>query len=139
MASYIIPGMVILVSAAYFHISVQYKLAPTVIDSYCYKFIGLFILFFLCIIPPSLICLRQHRRRVMLVNHVRISQRDNQLLKMLFMYVTLNIISTIPSAVTYVMLIFQQPSYVPTSQVKGSDGLLVSGFNRTYWWALTGP
>jgi hypothetical protein len=91
----------------------------------------------------TLIFLRRQRRRVMLVNQVSIRQRDNQLLKMLFMYVTLNIRYTIPFAVTYVMLIFQQPSYVPISQVKESDnrsdGLLVSEFNKTYLWALTGP
>ena len=128
-ASYLVSCTVVFVCAAYFHIPIWYKLAPYYNIQYCYspdltysKFIGLFVLFFLCIIPPSLmvilctitfIFLRQQRRRVMPVNQARLRQRDNQLLKMLFMYVALNVTCTVPFAVAYVMLTFQQPTYVP--------------------------
>jgi len=127
-ASCLIPSMVIFIFATYFHIPVWYKLASYLSTSTCYspnpiysKFVSLFILFFLCIIPPvlmvilcsiTLILLRQQRRRVMPVNQVRLRQRDNQLLKMLFIYVALNVICNVPFSVTYVMLMFEQPNYV---------------------------
>lgn len=129
-ASYLIVGMIVFVFTAYFHVPIGYQLARYSSISYCYspdanysKFISLFLLFFLCIIPPALmvilcsvtlIFLRQQRRRVMPVNQARLRQRDNQLLKMLFIYVIFNVVCTLPFAVTYVMLMFQQPRYVPT-------------------------
>jgi hypothetical protein len=128
-ASFLIPCTVIFVFAAYFHLPIWYKLAPYYNIYYCYspsptysKFIGVFVLIFLCLIPPvsmvilcsiTLMFLRQQRRRIMPVNQVRLRQRDNQLLKMLFIYVALNVICNVPFAVTYVMLMYQQPNYVP--------------------------
>jgi len=38
------------------------------------------------------------------VNQIRLRQRDNQLLKMLFIYVALNVTCTAPFSVTYVQL-----------------------------------
>jgi hypothetical protein len=128
-ATYLIPSMVIFIFTAYFHIPIWYKLAPELSTSACYcpdpkysKFISLFILFFLCILPPilmvtlcsiTLMFIRQQRRRVMPINQARLRQRDNQLLKMLFIYVALNVTCNAPFAVTYVILMFQQPNYVP--------------------------
>ena len=129
-ASRLVVGMIVFVFVAYSHIPIGYKLASYYSVPYCYspdpgysKFISLFLLFFLCIIPPvlmvtlcsiTLILLRQQRRRVMPVNQARLRQRDNQLLKMLFIYVVFNVVCTVPFAVTYVMLMFQQPAYVAT-------------------------
>jgi hypothetical protein len=128
-AYYLIPCMVIFIFVAYFHILIWYKLASYYNVKYCYSpdpiysiFLGFFALFFLCIIPPTLmvilccitiIFLRQQRRRVMPVNQVRLRQRDNQLIKMLFIYVAFNVICNVPFSVTYVMLMLQQPNYVP--------------------------
>jgi hypothetical protein len=127
-ASYLIPCLIIFVFAAYIHIPIWYQLTSYVTSSFCYapnptysKFISLFLLFFLCIIPPvlmvilcitTLMFLRQQRRRVMPINQTRLRQRDNQLLKMLFIYVAFNVTCTVPFAVTYVMLMFEQPNYV---------------------------
>lgn len=127
-ASCIIPCAAFCIFTAYCHVPIWYKTAVVNNISYCYspdanysKFIGMYILFFLCIVPPTLmvfLCgitlalLRQQRRRIMPVNQVRLRQRDNQLLKMLFMYVAMNVVCTVPFAVTYVMLMFQQPRYV---------------------------
>ncbi len=61
----------------------------------------------------TLMFIRQQRRRVMPINQARLRQRDNQLLKMLFIYVALNVTCNAPFAVTYVILMFQQPNYVP--------------------------
>ncbi|CAF0804915.1 unnamed protein product [Adineta ricciae] len=126
---YLIPLTVVFIFAAYFHVPIWYRTGYTNNATFCYspdaiysRFIGLFVLFFLCIIPPilmvvlciiTLIFLRQQRRRIMPVNQIRTRQRDHQLLKMLFMYVTMNVICNVPFAVTYVMLMFQQPRYVP--------------------------
>ncbi|CAF0812166.1 unnamed protein product [Adineta steineri] len=127
-ASYLIPCTAAFIFAAYSHIFAGYKRGVVANISYCAsfdasysKFIGLYILFFLCIIPPilmvilcsiTLILLRRQRRRIMPVNQARLRQRDNQLLKMLFMYVALNVICNVPFAVTYVLLTFEQPKYV---------------------------
>jgi hypothetical protein len=128
-AFYLIPCMALFVFVAYFHVANWYQLVIYANVPYCTspnptysKFIGLFILFFLCIIPPilmvtlcsiTLMFFRQQRRRVMPVNQARLRQRDNQLLKMLLTYVAANLICTVPFAVTYVLLMFEQPRYLP--------------------------
>ena len=127
-ASYLIPSMIILIFVGYFHVLIWYQLVPNSSVSACTapnliysKFVAFFILFFLSIIPPilmvilcsiTIILLRQQRRRIMPVNQTRLRQRDNQLLKMLVIYVALNVICNVPFAVTYVMLMLQQPRYV---------------------------
>jgi hypothetical protein len=153
-ASYLIPAMIIFIFAMYFHIPIWYEVAPYLSISICYapnpiysKFVSLFILFFLCIIPPTLmviLCsitlmfLRQQRRRIMPVNQIRLRQRDNQLLKMLFIYVAFNVICNVPFAVTYVMLMFQQPRYVPMDITLFSlFGLLLNVNFATSFYAYT--
>jgi hypothetical protein len=121
-ASYFIPAMVIFVFFAYCHIPIFYELGRFSTTSVCYipnpiyiKIFSLFLLLFLCVIPPilmtiicsiTLILLRQQRQRVMPINQTRLRQRDNQLLKMLFIYVASHIICTLPFAVTYVLYVF---------------------------------
>jgi hypothetical protein len=128
-ATYLIPAMVIFIFGIYSHVPIYYQVIPYLSLSYCAvwsiaysKFLGFFILFILSIIPPILmviLCsitialLRQRRRRVMPVNQSRLRQRDNQLLKMLFIYVAFNVICSLPFTFTYVMLMLEQPNYVP--------------------------
>jgi hypothetical protein len=129
-AYFLIPAMTIFVFLIYFHVPIWYQVTyyPTV--SICYspnptyiKMISLFLLLIVCIIPPilmsvlcsiTLIVLRQQRRRVMPVNQTRIRQRDNQLLKMLFIYVASHIVCTVPFTVTYVIFVFIPSGYTPT-------------------------
>lgn len=127
-ASYLIPSIILLIFVSYFHVLIWYQLVPYLSSWTCAapnpiysKFVGFYILFFLSIIPPilmvilcsiTIVLLRQQRRRIMPVSHTRSRQRDNQLLKMLFIYVALHVIFNVPFAVTYVMLMLQQPNYI---------------------------
>ena len=126
-ASYLIPATVIFIFFAYFHIPIWYQVvhyptttACTSLNPAYIKIFSLFLLSLLCIIPPtlmSIICsitlilLRQQRRRVMPINQSRLRQRDNQLLKMLFIYVASHIICTVPFAVSFVILVFMPTGY----------------------------
>ena len=123
-ASYLIPCTCIFVFASYFHIFIWYQLIKTPAYTVCVatnalytKFFSLFITIFLGLMPPilmltfcgaTLISLRQQRRRVMPVNQLRTRQRDNQLLKMLLLYVICHLILTIPFAVTLLLVVYQQ-------------------------------
>jgi hypothetical protein len=126
-AIFLISAITIFVFLAYSHIPIEYELLYFPTGSTCSssnpiytKILSLFLLLFLCIIPPILmiICcsvtiflLRQRRRRIMPVNQARLRQRDNQLLKMLFIYVFVHIICTVPFTVTYVVLVFGPTQY----------------------------
>jgi hypothetical protein len=126
-ASYLVPAAVVFIFFAYFHIPIWYQLVYYPTTAVCtspnptyIRVFSLFLLLLLCIIPPtlmSIICvstlilLRQQRRRVMPINQSRLRQRDNQLLKMLFIYVATHIICTVPFAVTYVILVFMPWGY----------------------------
>ena len=129
-ASYVIPAAVVFVFFAYFHNLVWYQLVVTpyysictVVDPTYNKVIPAFLIIFLALLPPILmiifcggtfILLRQQRRRVMPVNQVRARQRDNQLLKMLSIYVVSHLICTIPFSVTFVILVYQLGALSPT-------------------------
>jgi hypothetical protein len=134
-ASLLIPAMGLLVFLAYFHVPIWYTLRHTAAGPICttpdptyLKMISLFLFLFLCVAPPTLmtitctitlVLLRQQRQRIMPVNQTRSRQRDNQLLKMLFIYVASHIVCTVPFTVTYVIFVF-----VPT----GSPRLLLNLF-----------
>jgi len=121
-ASFLIPSMVIIVFAVYCHVPIEYKLVTTSTDSYCtvtdsdyYTGFAALLLIFSCLTPPllmlifcsiTLIFLRQQRRRIMPVNQTRVRQRDNQLLKMLFIYVISNIICILPFSLTYFLQVY---------------------------------
>ena len=129
-AFYVIPCTVIFVFAAYFHTLVWYQLIVTPYYSSCTvvnatygRVIPAFLIIFLALLPPTLmiifcsitfVLLRQQRRRVMPVNQVRARQRDNQLLKMLFIYVVCHLICTIPFSTTFIILVYQMSYYSPT-------------------------
>jgi hypothetical protein len=121
-ASFLIPIMIIIVFAAYCHVPIWYKLVTISTSSYCtvtdYDYhitFATFLLIFSCLAPPllmlilciiTLMFLRQQRRRIMPVNQTRGRQRDNQLLKMLFIYVISNIICILPFSLTYFIQIY---------------------------------
>jgi hypothetical protein len=128
-ASYLIPCMVIFIFAAYFYVPVWYELVVTSTSSSCIivspiynKIFAIVLVLLLAVIPPVLmvilcsvtfILLRQQRRRVMPVNQVRLRQRDNQILKMLFIYVLSHLMCTIPFGVILVIVVFELPSPSP--------------------------
>jgi hypothetical protein len=125
-ASYLIPCMVIFIFTAYFHVPVWYGLVVTsksasctVVDPIYNKFYSLFLVILLAVIPPvlmvifcviTMVFLRQQRRRVMPVNQARLRQRDNQILKMLFIYVGCHLTCTIPFSVLLIIIVFQLPA-----------------------------
>lgn len=136
-ASVLIPIMGILVFLAYFHVPIWYMIVRnasgtvsscSIPNAIYLKMISLFLFVFLCVLPPTLmvttctitlILLRHQRQRIMPVNQARLRQRDNQLLKMLFIYVASHIVCTVPFTVTYVIFVF-----VPS----GSSRLLLNLF-----------
>jgi hypothetical protein len=121
--------MVIFVFAAYFHIPIFYLLVNYPTDSVCTivsprytKIYAIFLALFLAVLPPflmivlcgtTLIFLRRQRRRVMPINQVRLRQRDNQLLKMLLLYVAFHLICTIPFNVALLIAVYQLPASSP--------------------------
>jgi hypothetical protein len=129
-ASYVIPSAVIFVFVAYFHSLVWYQLVVTPYYSMCTvinptynKVIPAFLIIFLALLPPMLmmifcgvtfVLLRQQRRRVMPINQARARQRDNQLLKMLSIYVVSHLVCTIPFSVTFIILVYQLSALSPT-------------------------
>jgi hypothetical protein len=97
--------------------------ACSIVDQGYYKIFAVFLLIFLGFMPPilmmilscaTLILLRQQRRRIMPINQTRLRQRDNQLLKMLFVYVACHLICTIPFSITLPIVVYQLPTPSPT-------------------------
>jgi hypothetical protein len=128
-ASYLIPCMAIIVFAAYCHIPIYYSLiirstgsVCTTVDPVYTQIFAIFLGFFLGFMPPilmmilsctTLILLRRQRRRVMPINQTRLRQRDNQLLKMLFLYVAFHLICTIPFSVVLLIVVYQLSTVSP--------------------------
>ncbi|CAF0721005.1 unnamed protein product [Adineta ricciae] len=120
-ALFIITALVIVICLSYSHTLVWFNLYNLDSDPVCMTldavysyFLAAFLLWAFCFIPPILmivlctitfISLRQQRNRIMPVNQARSRQRDNQLLKMLFIYVTWDIICVVPFCVTYFIYI----------------------------------
>ncbi|CAF0892550.1 unnamed protein product [Rotaria sp. Silwood1] len=109
---------IIIICLVYFHILLQFN----IIQSICrplqfsyYRFLGYFVLFFYCLLPPilmsvfsswTLILLHSHRKRqekkyklIIILPHKHHCSRDYQLLKILFLYVATNIICTLPFSI----------------------------------------
>ncbi|CAF0785452.1 unnamed protein product [Adineta ricciae] len=120
-ASFIILALVIVICLSYSHTLIWFQLYNLDSDSVCLAlnpvysyFLAAFLLCVFCFIPPILmvvlcsitfLSLRQQRNRIMPVNQARSRQRDNQLLKMLLIYVTWDIICIVPFSVTYFVYI----------------------------------
>ena len=128
-ASFLIPFTVVFVFVCYFHVLIWYEVILTPFFSICgvinatySRVFPIFLIVFLGFLPPALmlifciitlILLRQQRRRIMPVNQNRVRQRDNQLIKMLFIYVMSHSICTLPFSISFLILIFH-PGYYPT-------------------------
>jgi hypothetical protein len=121
--------MVIFVFAAYCHTAIYYTLITgsggstcSILNATYTRIYAVFLVIFLGFMPPilmmslsstTLILLRQQRRRVMPINQARLRQRDNQLLKMLFVYVAFHLICTIPFSITLLIVVYQLPTPSP--------------------------
>jgi len=106
----------------YIYAPIKSQIVSTPFDSFCAitnplynKILAVSLLLLFCLIPPLLmiifcsitfILLRQQRHRIMPVNQTRLRHRDNQLIKMLFIYVTSNIVCTLPFSVIYFIQIY---------------------------------
>lgn len=100
-----------------------------------------------CFIPPmlmmifcmiTLVLLRHQRHRVMPVNQRRIRHRDRQLLKMLFIYVTCNIICIVPFTVAYFIQIYIDNNPSPlTNTLVGIFTILVNVAYATSFYIYT--
>jgi hypothetical protein len=114
-------AMAILPLIVYCYVLIWCKLVSTPFAAYCGiinpiygKLLAYSLLCLFSLLPPVLMIifctitvlfLRQQRHRIMPVNQARIRHRDNQLLKMLFIYVTSNIICTAPFTIVYFIAI----------------------------------
>ena len=129
-ASHLILCTCIVVFASYFHMIIGYQLIKTPFYAVCAisttsytKFISVFTAIFMGLIPPilmitfssaTLFFVRRQRRLVMPINHLRIRQRDTQLLKMSLLYVICHLIVTMPFAVTLLLVVYQQANLPPS-------------------------
>ncbi|CAF0937638.1 unnamed protein product [Rotaria sp. Silwood1] len=129
-ASFLIPCLAIFIFVAYFHTPIWYVLvsqstfsACTVVNTVYLRVFAVFLVIFLGFAPPflmiilcitTLIFLRRQRRRIMPINQARLRQRDNQLLKMLFLYVAAHLICTIPFSIVLLCVVYQLPTPSPT-------------------------
>lgn len=125
-ASIIIPCATIFVFATYSFMPILYKLAQLSTGPECNtynpvytKIYAVYLVIYLGVLPPclmmifcsvTLILLRQQRRQIMPINQTRFRRRDNQLLKMLFLYVASHLICTIPFSTLLLIAVYQLPS-----------------------------
>ncbi|CAF1324613.1 unnamed protein product [Rotaria sordida] len=120
---------IILIFLIYFHIPLQYSIIHSICHplkfSY-YHFLGYFLLIFYCLLPPilmslfsswTIILLHRHRQNQIKKYQLRIISsykhhysRDYQLLKILFLYVTTNIICTLPFSILMLLDVHQYHS-----------------------------
>ncbi|CAF3751805.1 unnamed protein product [Rotaria sordida] len=145
-AQYLIPCMAIFVFVAYLHIPIWYVLVSqptfsicTIVDTLYVRVYAIFLVIFLGFMPPflmivlcviTLIFLRRRRRRIMPINQARLRQRDNQLLKMLFLYVASHLICTIPFSIVLIIAVYQLPT--PSSKITSLFRLFVLLFNVNF-------
>ena len=125
----LIKGIIILIMIVYSHILFQYD----IIHSTClplsrsyFQFLGYFLLIFYCLLPPilmSVLCtctcilLYKQRRRQQMRYKLRIHSshrhshyRDYQLIQILLLYVTTNIICIFPFAIVFLLNVYKSNS-----------------------------
>ena len=116
----------------------------TIIHPIYSKLLALTLMIFYCFLPPvlmmifcalTLFFLRQQRRRIMPLNQVRVRQRDNQLIKMLVIYVTTNILCILPFTINYFLqvYIYFNPSPFSSSLVQYSIILLSVTYATSFY------
>lgn len=128
-ASCVIPAMVIIILLTYSFMPYWCQLVPISSDMICAivdptfrKVLAITLMLIFCSFPPILMMifcsftwflLRQQRHRIMPINQARLRHRDAQLLKMLFIYVTLNIFFIAPFTITYFLEIYYYNNFSP--------------------------
>ena len=130
-ASMIIPCATVLVFATYAFIPAWYSLVNLPSGPMCNVFNALHSRIFSIILvvnlgflPPILMTifcsitltfLRAQRRRIMPINQARSRRRDNQLIKMIVLYVLAHLICTIPFSTVLLIVVYQLPLPSPAS------------------------
>lgn len=125
-ASIIIPCATVFVFAMYAFIPAWYSLANLPTGSMCNVFdplhsriFSIILVIYLGFLPPvlmtifcsiTLMFLRAQRRRIMPINQARSRRRDNQLIKMIVLYVLSHLICTIPFSTVLLIVVYQLPS-----------------------------
>jgi hypothetical protein len=120
-ASILILAMTVVICLVYSYILFSVKLLVIASSPYCTmtdpvynRLLSISIICIFCVMPPILMgllgtltftSLRGQKNRIMPVNQVRQRQRDNRLLKMLFIYVASNMLCVAPFSITYFITI----------------------------------
>ena len=126
-ARQLILGCILSICMIYSHILWKYKITNGIchpLSLAYFRFLGCFLLIFYCLLPPilmsiasswTLILIHRRRRRyekqflfTVLPSHNRHRPRDHQLMKVLFLYVSSNIICTLPFALIFLVHIFRE-------------------------------
>lgn len=157
-ASYLIPLMILIILIAYGYIPYWCQLVIVPSDTMCAivdptyrKVLAISLLLIYCLFPPFLmiICctitfflLRQQRHRIMPINQARQRHRDNQLLKMLFIYVTSTIVCISPFTITYFLEIYYHDNFTPLTNPLVRIFILLSNITYAtsfYMYTLSTP
>ena len=146
-ARHIIPLIILLIMIIYCHILFEFN----IINSICIplnisylQFLAYFLLIFYCLLPPilmSIFCswtyfLLYHRRQKQQIrynfkiysSHKHRHYRYYQLIKILFLYVTTNIICTLPFAITFLLNVYKFNSN-PQLSILVKCTILLANFN----------
>lgn len=153
-APFLILSVTIIILAIYLCVPIWSELITTPQSSSCgmlnptYRgLLAITLLIFYSFIPPllmilfsglTLILLRQQRRRIMPNNQARARQLDHQLLKMLFIYITTNIICILPFTITCFIQIYTFNNQFPLqAQSVQSSVMLASVAYATSFYVYT--
>ena len=128
-ASCLISLMIIIILLSYSFLPYWSQLVPipsgticAIADPIYRKVLAISLMVTFCSFPPLLMIifcsitwflLRQQRHRIMPINQARLRHRDAQLLKMLFIYVTSNILCIAPFTITYFLEIYYYNNFSP--------------------------
>ncbi|CAF0934215.1 unnamed protein product [Rotaria sp. Silwood1] len=121
--------IIILICIAHCHILFQYNIIHSMcipINIFYFQFFAYFHLVFHCLLPPILMSIfcgctafLLYRRRCqqqlqyklnIYISHKRIHYRDYQLIKILFLYVTTNVLCTLPFALVFLQYVYKYNS-----------------------------
>ncbi len=145
-AHHIIPIIILLIMIVYCHILLQFNINYSrciPLNRSYFRFLGYLLLVFYCLLPPILmstfcICtyfLLNHRRhKQQILYKLRIYSlhnrryRDYQLIKILFLYVTTNIICTFPFAIIFLLNVYKSNSNAQLSILLKCT-ILLTNFN----------
>jgi hypothetical protein len=147
MARHLIPILVLFIMIIYGHILFQFNIIHSIcrpLNMLYFQFLGYFLLIFYCLLPPILMStfccwtfflLSRRRRKQQIRYRLRISSsykyrryRDYQLIKILFLYVTTNIMCTFPFAIAFLFNIYKFNAN-PQLSIWVKYAILLANFN----------